>query len=71
MKRWIDLTPTEQQLAQRTLTLKELDAWKLSLGGAGYYTVARALNISKDTARDRIRRARRKIRDAQNREEAA
>ena len=58
---WKDLTPEQRDEISRLVTDKELDALKLSLDGAGYKRIASALDISPDTARDRVQRARRKL----------
>jgi DNA-binding CsgD family transcriptional regulator len=58
---WKDLTQAQRDSIARLVTDKELDALKLSLDGAGYKRIAAALDISPDTARDRVQRARRKL----------
>jgi len=63
---WNDLSPGVQETATRVLTQKELDAWKLSLDGAGYRRIGLALGISRDAARARLDAARRKIAEALN-----
>lgn len=58
---WNELPQHVRTTATRVLTPKELDAWKLSLDGAGYRRIALALGISIDTTRGRLDRARRKL----------
>lgn len=50
-----------RELAERLLTVKELEALKLWEAGAGYRRVARMLDIAPTTAQDRVRRALRKL----------
>ncbi len=61
MTRWSDIDPRLRELAERVLTEKELEAFKLSIGGAGYRRVAFALCIAPETARNRIRNAKAKL----------
>lgn len=59
-----DGVPMDAELRDRLrklCTVKEGDAYALSLAGIGYDNVALLLGISKSTARDRIRRAERKL----------
>lgn len=58
---WRDHSPEAQTFMRQTLTAKQLDAWKLSLDGAGYDRISLALDISPSSARDRIKAARRKL----------
>ena len=60
--RWSELSPELRELAERVCTQKELDALKLwDPDVVGFRSVALALDISRDSARDRIRSALRKI----------
>lgn len=43
------------------LTDNELDAYALHAAGYGYYRIALQLGLSTSTARDRVRRAQRKL----------
>lgn len=61
MTSWNDLPQDVRDTATRVCTPKELDAWKLSLGGAGYRRIGLALGISRDAARARLDNAHRKI----------
>jgi len=58
------LTHDLDQLARRTLTPREYDAWRLSIAGQGRRRTARILGISDTTARDALTRARRKLNEA-------
>ncbi len=58
---WKQLPPHIRTIAEQACTPRELDAWKLSLDGAGHRTIARALGTSPSTARDRLASARAKI----------
>lgn len=49
------------QIAERVCTAKELEALILWNRGAGYGRIADMLDISPSTARDRVKRARRKL----------
>lgn len=53
-----NLPPDVRSLAERELTPKQLEAWKLHSLGYGYRRVGRILGISTRSARDRIERAR-------------
>jgi DNA-binding CsgD family transcriptional regulator len=61
MTSWNDLPQHVRDTATRVLTPKELDAWKLSLGGAGYRRIGLALGIAPETARKRLTTARLKM----------
>ena len=63
------LPPDVRLVAEQVCTEKELAALRLwNPGVAGYKSVALALDISPDTARDRIKRAIRKIEKQTRRE---
>ena len=50
-------------VVEATLTSKELEAFKLSVDGAGYRRISAALGIAPETARKRVRNARAKLID--------
>ena len=54
---WSTLPPDLRELAERKCTPAQLEALKLWDADAGYGSVGVMLRISKDSARDRIRRA--------------
>ena len=51
------------KIADKILTRKQLDAFRLHAGGYGYDRIASTLRISRDTARDRVKASIQKIRD--------
>ncbi len=60
---WDTLPPEiRTAIALAGLTPEETAALKAYAGGMGYRRIARAHNISRDTARNRVERALRKIR---------
>lgn len=61
---WSDVPPRIRLTAERVLTQKELDAWKLARDGAGYRRISAALGIAPETARKRLRSAEAKLRGA-------
>lgn len=60
---WDALDPRVRAAAEQVCTEKELAVVRLYAGGMGYRTIARALDIDRDTARSRLSRAARKIRE--------
>lgn len=60
---WTTLPPDIREAALNSCTPDELDALKLYALGYGYRAIGRALGITRDTARNRLERASRKIRD--------
>jgi DNA-binding CsgD family transcriptional regulator len=66
---WRDVPPRIRETAERVLTDKELGAIKLSLDGAGYRRIARALGIAPETCRIRLQNARAKLADALDQEQ--
>lgn len=52
---------TDRTLAERILTEKELEVWKLVAAGYGRRRIARILAISNSAARERIDSASRKL----------
>jgi DNA-binding CsgD family transcriptional regulator len=56
--------------AERILTQKQLDVFKLWCGGAGTARIATMLDVSEPVARRHLSRARQKIRIATDREAA-
>lgn len=54
---WATLPPAVRELAERVLTVKQLEAVKLWDAGAGYRRVGLMLRISTSSARDRVQRA--------------
>lgn len=68
-RQWNDIPADSKAIIESVCTPKELDAWKLALGGAGYRRIALALHISPETVRGRLERARRKIDKAFNHKE--
>jgi DNA-directed RNA polymerase specialized sigma24 family protein len=68
---WNDLNPDLRHTIETVCTPKELDALRLHLCDIGYTRIAVMLDISPSTARDRIRRARRKLAAALRTKEAA
>lgn len=72
MTRWRNVDPDLADLIDRAgLTPKQADAFMLSLNGAGPHTIGRALGISREAARDRLRAARRRIAQALDEKETA
>ena len=63
MSGWDCIPPEVRAAAALTCTPDEIDVLKLSALGFGYRSIARALKIDRDTARNRLERASRKIRD--------
>lgn len=61
---WSTLPPELRELAEEVCTPAQLDALKLWDAGAGYGRVALMLEISKESARDRITRGLDRIRKA-------
>lgn len=62
MSDWGTLPPELRDAARASCSPDEIDALKLMSIGYGYRAIGRALGISRDTARNRIERASRKIR---------
>ncbi len=60
---WDALPPEIRDAAREVCSPDELDVLKLSAIGYGYRSIGRALGINRDTARNRLERASRKIRD--------
>ena len=60
---WDTIPPDVRAAALAVCTPEEIDALKLSAIGYGYRKMGRALGIDRDTARNRIERASKKIRD--------
>jgi len=59
-----DAIPQEVRAAALAVcTPEEIDVMRLSAIGFGYRKIGRALGIDRDTARNRLERASRKIRD--------
>ncbi len=59
------------ELAQRTLTRKQYDVLRLHLAGLGTTRIARSLDISEPTAREHLRVAKLRLRQALDQENAA
>lgn len=60
---WDTIPPHVRAAARAVCTPEEIDVLKLSAIGFGYRRIGRALGIDRDTARNRLERASRKIRD--------
>ena len=55
------LSPEIKELAERELTRKQLDVFKLWLAGAGTTRIALMLDIAEPTARGHLTRAKQKL----------
>jgi DNA-binding CsgD family transcriptional regulator len=64
------IPPEMRQVAERILTRKQLDVFKLSCAGAGSARIAIMLDIAESTARSHLRRAHQKIKLEMEREAA-
>lgn len=62
--------PTDRQIADQTLTAKELEAWTLADRGMSERAIALALEVSRSSVRSRLENARRKIRAARRKDAA-
>ena len=60
---WDAVSPEVRAAAKVTCSPEEIDVLRLSAIGYGYRAIGRALGIDRDTARNRLERASRKIRD--------
>jgi transcriptional regulator len=58
---WADLDLATRQLAQATLTPKQLDVWKLELAGVTAYRMELMLDTSRSNIREHLRAARRNL----------
>lgn len=65
-----ELDPATREIAERTLTRKQLDVFKLWCAGAGSARIAIMLDVSEATARGHLKRARQKIKLELEREAA-
>jgi DNA-binding CsgD family transcriptional regulator len=66
------LTETDvRAVAERVLTRKQLDVFKLWMAGAGTARIAIMLDVSQSTARVHLRRAQQKVKIEMERKEAA
>lgn len=68
---WSSLPENVREVAERVLTRKQLDVFKLSCAGAGTARIAIMLDISPSTARAHLRRAEQKVKIELERKEAA
>lgn len=60
---WDALEPELREAAARVCTPQEIDVLRLYAHGLGYRAIAKTLGIDRDTARNRLTRASRKIRE--------
>lgn len=58
---WASLPPGVRQVAERELTSKQLEAWKLHLAGWGMIKIARHLGVTKGAISDRLHNAETKL----------
>lgn len=68
---WQSVPVEVREAAERVLTRKQLDVFKLSCAGAGSARIGIMLDIAEATARAHLKRARQKIKLELEREEAA
>jgi DNA-binding NarL/FixJ family response regulator len=61
---WQTLDPAVRETAERVLTEKQLDAWRLEADGSSIRDIAFRLDIAKTTASDRLEAAHRILRRA-------
>jgi DNA-binding CsgD family transcriptional regulator len=61
---WNALPATVRDVAADVLSQRQLEAWKLELAGNSIRAIAVIQSVSRTTARDRLRDARRRLRDA-------
>jgi predicted DNA-binding protein (UPF0251 family) len=68
---WADLDPEIRAVAEQVCTPRELEAFRYSESGWGYRRIGEWMDIRWETARDRVKEARKKIakRQEQIREE--
>ena len=61
---WASLPAEVQEIAEQVLTQKQLEAFKLELAGLGTRAIAHSLSASRESIRDRLRAAARRLHDA-------
>lgn len=59
---WNSLPPEARAIAERELSPRQLDVFKLWMAGCGYKRIGVMLDISPSTARDHLARALQKLR---------
>ncbi len=58
---WSSLPVNVRDVAERELTSKQLEAWRLHLAGWGMMRIARQLNVTKGAVADRLHNAETKL----------